>query len=140
MRALSTLAIGAALAAAACGTYRMPMAKSDDVPGSAMATLKETDEGTKIKLKVKDLKPAEELRAGATAYVAWAVPRGGDEVKAEKLGTLDPSGDGDDSLEALTTLRDFDVVVTAERDGDATIPRGKRLLWARVDSRRMASR
>lgn len=140
MRALSTLVIGAALTVAACGTYRVPMAKADDVPGSAMASIKETDEGTKVKLKVRNLKPAEELKGGANAYVAWAVPRDESDDRVEKLGTLDPSGDGDDSLDALTSLRDFNIIVTAERDGDVIKPRGERILWARVDSMRMARR
>lgn len=115
------------------GTRELRLTGNPDVP-AAEGTVKvsTTDNGnTKIDLVVKHLAPPEQVNSGATAYVVWVQNTLRSEY-AQNLGALKVDSDLNGSITAVTSLRSFDLYVTAEPSPSSTSPTGKALLRTNV--------
>jgi len=102
---------------------------------SAQGTAKvsTTDDGnTQIDLDVKHLSPPEKVSAGATAFVVW-VKDANTETAAHNLGALKVDENLNGSMKAITSLRSFDLYVTAEPNATADQPSGEQLLRTNVE-------
>lgn len=67
------------------------------------------------------LAPPEKVASGATVYVVWVrSPIAGG--RPMKIGAIKPDDKLDASLETLTTLPDFDVLITAEASANVVSP------------------
>lgn len=115
------------------GTRELRLTGDPDVPG-AEGTVKvsTTDNGnTKIDLVVKHLAQPEQVYTDATAYVVW-VQNTRTSADAQSLGALKVDSDLNGSITAVTSLRSFDLYVTAEPSPSSTAPTGKALLRTNV--------
>jgi outer membrane PBP1 activator LpoA protein len=102
---------------------------------SAQGTAKvsTTDDGnTQIDLDVKHLSPPEKVNAGATAFVVW-VKDANTETNAHNLGALKVDENLNGSMKAITSLRSFDLYVTAEPNATTDAPSGEQLLRTNVE-------
>lgn len=102
---------------------------------SAQGTAKvsTTDDGnTQIDLDVKHLAPPEKVNAGATAFVVW-VKDVNSETNPHNLGALKVDENLNGSMKAVTSLRSFDLYVTAEPNATADQPTGEQLLRTNVE-------
>ncbi len=85
---------------------------------------KETSNGNvHIDLEVQHLAPAPKLSDGATTYVVWVRPAGGD-GKPINVGALKVDKDLEGELETVTSFTRFTLFVTAEADAQVTVPSG----------------
>lgn len=115
------------------GTRELRLTGNPDVPGAEGAVkLSTTDNGnTKIDLVVKHLAPPEQVYSDATAYVVW-VQNAQMRADAQNMGALKVDKDLNGSITAVTSLRAFDLYVTAEPSPASTTPTGKALLRTNV--------
>jgi hypothetical protein len=124
----------AGLAAWACaGPNELRLTSSPDIPGAqSTAKISTNDNGnTKIDLVVEHLASPERVDPGATTYVVWV--RGNEaEAEPQNLGQLKIGDDEKGSISATTTLRSFDLYITAEPTQLSTAPKGKTLLYTTV--------
>jgi hypothetical protein len=115
------------------GGRELRLTGNPDVPGAeGKAKVSTTDNGnTKIDLVVKHLAPPEQVSSGATAYVVWVQNTQRSEY-AQNLGALKVDSDLNGSITAVTSLRSFDLYITAEPSPSTTAPTGKALLRTNV--------
>lgn len=102
---------------------------------SAQGTAKvsTTDDGnTQIDLDVKHLSPPEKVNPGATAFVVW-VKDVNSETNPHNLGALKVDENLNGSMKAVTSLRSFDLYVTAEPNATTDQPSGEQLLRTNVE-------
>jgi hypothetical protein len=84
--------------------------------------IKEGDNGnTALSVNVKYLAPPEKIAPNATTYVVWAKPRTGD-MRPQNLGALRVNDDREGSLETVTPLKNFEVIVTPEPSTTVSAP------------------
>lgn len=101
------------------------------VQGSAKVST--TDDGnTQIDLNVKHLAPPEKVKVDATAFVVW-VQDSNSGSQPDNLGALKVDKDLNGSMKALTSLRSFDLYVTAEPSATTDQPSGDALLRTNVE-------
>ena len=128
------VALGWAMAATSCASApSVRMTGSADVPaaqGTVTATSTENN-NTAVVVDVRHLAPAERVQPGATTYVVWARATGRDNY--QNLGGLSVDSDLHGRLRPVTSLRSFDVVVTAEQSPTVTTPASKRVLSATIE-------
>jgi hypothetical protein len=123
------------LAAISCaGSKTLHLVASPDVP-AAQGTLKTdtTSNGnTRIVLSVDHLASPDRVVAGTTTYVVWVrdVDSGG---QIQNLGALRVDDRLRARMDAVTPLRRFELLVTAEESALATAPTNRALLQARVE-------
>lgn len=97
------------------------------------AKVSTTDDGnTQIDLDVKHLAPPEKVNTGATAFVVW-VKDANSETDPHNLGALKVDKDLHGSMQAVTSLRSFDLYVTAEPSATINQPSGEQLLRTNVE-------
>ena len=97
------------------------------------AKVSTTDDGnTQIDLDVKHLAPPEKIKASATAFVVW-VKDANSETDAHNLGALKVDQNLHGSMKAVTSLRSFDLYVTAEPNATTDQPSGEQLLRTNVE-------
>ncbi len=90
---------------------------------------------TRLLISVANLAPPSRVGAGATSYVVWAT-----EISSDSSRTMSPRNIGalqvdkklSATLETLTPLRDFDLMITAEALATAEVPSGAPVLSLRV--------
>jgi outer membrane PBP1 activator LpoA protein len=102
---------------------------------SAQGTAKvsTTDDGnTQIDLEVKHLAPPEKVNTGATAFVVW-VKDNNSETNPHNLGALRVDENLNGRMKAVTSLRSFDLYVTAEPNATTDQPSGEQLLRTNVE-------
>jgi hypothetical protein len=123
-----------ALAFGGCGTMRgeqtWTMSTTERIP-SAVGKVKvknEKDGNTRVKVEVAHLAQPESV-FDASTYVVWLKP---DTGEAQNVGVLNVSKDLKGELETRTAFKDFQVIVTAERDANVTTPSGKPVMDTRV--------
>jgi hypothetical protein len=64
-----------------------------------------------------------------STYVVWLKPESG---TAQNVGVLSLNKDLKGSLETQTAFKDFQVIVTAEKDANVTAPSGRSVMNASV--------
>jgi hypothetical protein len=122
-----------AIAAAAAGCAAIgghALNRSPEIPKAQGTVRFESVAGddTGIDLRVSHLEEPEGLTPPGYAYVAW-VRATRDEVPLN-VGSLVVGSDLTGELRTVTSLRSFEVFVTAEATSDVSAPTGERLLWA----------
>jgi hypothetical protein len=107
------------------------MNTTDKVP-SAVGKVKvasEKDGNTKVKVEVEHLAPPPAAFGEATTYVVWLKSGDG---HAQNVGVLNVSKDLKGELETRTAFKDFEVMVTAEKDANVTSPSGQSVMDTKV--------
>jgi hypothetical protein len=106
------------------------MSTTEKIP-SATGKVKvkgEKDGNTRVKVEVAHLaQPASAF--DASTYVVWLKPDTGD---AQNVGVLSVGKDLKGTLETKTAFKDFQVIVTAEKDANVTAPLGAPVMDTRV--------
>ena len=109
-----------------------PLQASAAVPAAegTVDTGKDRNGNTRVTVAVRHLAQPERLAGGASFYVVWAKPEGGE--KAQNLGTLRVDADLRGVLEAVTPLRHFELLVTPEKEATPSAPTTDTVLRADV--------
>ncbi|HKW13351.1 MAG TPA: hypothetical protein VJS69_02590 [Candidatus Krumholzibacteria bacterium] len=108
------------------GTSSLPSAEGN-------ARVSTTDNGnTQIDLDVKHLAPPERVASDATVFVVW-VSDNNSAGPPHNLGALRVDKDLNGSIKAITSLRSFDLYVTAEPNATTDQPSGEHLLRTNVE-------
>jgi hypothetical protein len=81
----------------------------------------EDNGNTRLSVNVEHLASPETVASNATTYVVWAKPSQG-EGRAQNLGALVIDADRKGSLDTVTPLKNFEVIVTPEPSASATSP------------------
>jgi hypothetical protein len=103
------------------------MNSTDRIP-SAVGKVKVAEEkggNTKVKVEVSHLAQPSSISDDASTYVVWLKPEAG---PPQNVGVLAVNKDLKGSLETTTAFKDFQVLVTAERDPNVTSPSGQPVL------------
>jgi hypothetical protein len=100
---------------------RVPLESTPLVPAADGRITISTDanNNTRVKLEVKHLAPPSALSPPRGTYVVWTRDQNGD---PQKQGTLDIGDNRQGKIEFITSLQDFDVIVTAEESPDVRYP------------------
>ena len=109
-----------------------PMTASANVPAATGTVKAKTDKAngnTIFEIKVSHLANPSSLTPPANVYVVWVRPRGGDATIQGAIG-LDKNLNGE--LKAVTTLKEFDLFITAEQSATVTVPSDVVILQAHV--------
>jgi len=128
-------ALTGVLALGGCGTMgheaTWTMNTTEMIP-SAVGKVKvanEKDGNTKVKVEVAHLAQPSSVFDQTTTYVVWLKPESG---TAQNVGVLSINKDLKGSLETQTAFKDFQVIVTAEKDANVTAPSGRSVMNASV--------
>jgi hypothetical protein len=110
--------------------YRMTA--SGSVPaatGTVKAKRDKANGNTNLDIKVGHLANPSRLTPPANVYVVWVRPRGGDATRQGAIG-LDNNLNGE--LKVVTTLKDFDLFITAEQSETVTVPSDVEIMHTHV--------
>jgi hypothetical protein len=132
MRKLYTICLTFALfCTVAYAAKKYPMTASSIVPAARgeVEISKDKNGNTRLKMTVQHLANLENLTPRASAYVIWLQERGGN---SENQGQLKMDKNLKATFETVTTLKSFDVFVTAEQDFRAKSPSGPEVLRATI--------
>jgi hypothetical protein len=125
--------LAAALGLAGCGPAPIELISSPAVP-AASGEISTSDEGgngnLRLKVEVKHLAPPEKVERNARIYVVWVEHDG---ATPQNVGALRVDKDLTGSLDTVTPLHRFNLVITAEEDPAAVLPKGPRVLFATVE-------
>ena len=83
----------------------------------------------KVKVEVAHLAQPSAVFDQTSTYVVWLKPESG---TAQNVGVLSLNKDLKGSLETQTAFKDFQVIVTAEKDANVTSPSGRSVMNASV--------
>ena len=86
-----------------------------------------------VSVDVKNLAKPEKAQPGATVYVLWLQPLEMVGAPPQNIGAFNVDKNFSAELSSATTHNKFELFVTAEPNGEAIGPSGKRLLWTRID-------
>jgi hypothetical protein len=127
------LALLSAIALGACAAPTTPMATSPQASAAqGKVTAKSTsNDNTRVEIEVKHLAPADRVAADAHLYIVWARPRDGGQP--QNLGALKPNADAEASMQTVTPLKRFDLLVTPESTPAVTAPSHEPVLTASID-------
>jgi hypothetical protein len=89
----------------------------------------EKDGNTRVKVEVSHLAQPAAVFDQTSTYVVWLKPEAG---TAQNVGVLSVNKDLKGSLETQTAFKDFQVLVTAEKDASVTSPSGRSVMNANV--------
>jgi hypothetical protein len=137
MKTIAALMLSLSIAAVGCGKSK-PEAKgpvemvSTDPSAAAQGKVHLGDAGSgnaELFVEVYHVPKPDKAAPGATTYVVWAHPAGGE---PQNLGALGIGDDLSGSLRTVTPMKHFDVIITAEPTAQATKPSTTPLLTARV--------
>jgi hypothetical protein len=119
MRTVTLLAFAAL--ALACGPNR-PMAATTRAPSTNgwFAIGKDTNDNTRVKIRVEHMPPATRLGEGLTTYIVWIATT--DRRVSVNAGQLKVSESQSAEMETLTPLNSFSLFITAERSTDVMVP------------------
>jgi hypothetical protein len=132
MRKLSTICLTLALlGTVAFAAKNYPMTAASIVPAARgeVSIDKDKNGNTRLKMTVQHLATVENLTPRAAVYVVWFQERGGN---FENQGQLKVDKNLNGTFETVTSLKSFDVFVTAEQDAGAKEPRGAQVLTATI--------
>jgi hypothetical protein len=125
-------ALAATLAFGGCSsTQTWPMAAAARVPAAEgkVQVAAEKNGNHDVKVEVQHLAPPDKVADGAAAYVVWIKPEQG---APQNVGVLKVDENLQGNLETKTDYRTFEVMVTAERDANATAPTGTPVMRTNV--------
>jgi hypothetical protein len=132
MRKLYTICLTfALLCTVAYAAKKYPMTASSIVPAARGEVAISTDKNgnTSLKMTVQHLSNLENLTPRASSYVVWLQERGGN---SENQGQLKIDKNLKATFKTVTTLKSFDVFVTAEQDFRTKSPSGPEVLRATI--------
>jgi hypothetical protein len=132
MRKLYTVCLTLALlCTVAYADKKFPMTAASIVPGARAEVEIGTDKNgnTSLKMRVQHLANLENLTPRAAAYVIWLQERGG---SSENMGQLKVDKNLKAGFDTVTTLKNFDMFVTAEQDVRVKSPSGPEVLKATI--------
>jgi hypothetical protein len=132
MRKLYTICLTfALLCTVAYAAKKYPMTASSIVPAARGEVAISTDKNgnTSLKMTVQHLANLENLTPRASAYVVWLQERGGNSANQ---GQLKMDKNLKATFKTVTTLKSFDVFVTAEQDFRTKSPSGPEVLRATI--------
>ncbi len=110
--------------------YRMTA--SDTVPaanGIVKAKRDKANGNTSLDIEVSHLANPSRLTPPANVYVVWVRQSGGDAIRQASIG-IDNNLNG--QLKVVTTLKDFDLFITAEQSETVTAPSSVEILRTHV--------
>jgi hypothetical protein len=96
-----------------------------------VAVSRDRNGNAELDIRVDHLAPPERIAPGATSYVVWVKPMLGD-MKLQNLGALRVDQDLSGDLQAVTSLRHFQLMITPEASVAAQMPRGPIVLDAEI--------
>jgi len=107
------------------------MSTTEQIPAAVgkVKVKEEKDGNTKVKVEVAHLAQPASVYEQASTYVVWLKP---DLGTAQNVGVLNVGKDLKGSLETKTAFKEFQVIVTAERDANVTTPSGASVMDTRV--------
>jgi hypothetical protein len=110
---------------------KYPMTAASNVPAARAEVAIGTDDNgnTSLKMKVQHLAHPENLTPRAVVYVVWLQERG---ENSQNIGQLRVDKNLNATFETVTSLKSFDVLVTAEQDIRAKNPTGPEILKATI--------
>jgi hypothetical protein len=116
-------------------TQDLVMTGNPKVPGAqGNAKMTTTDDGnTQINLDVKHLAAPDKIEDGATVFVVWVQGNMSNDMTPQNLGALKLDSNEHGTLTAVTSMRSFDLYITAEPSPTATAPTGDQLLRTNVE-------
>jgi hypothetical protein len=125
------LILSAALLISACAHRWQQIRGTSVLPSSVgeVRTAATPDDQTQVTLTVYNLPKPQFVSSDATAYLVWVRPNESSD-QAQKLGQLSLDGDAG-NLQAVTPLKEFELVVTAQSPTDSTL-QGDRILKGQV--------
>ena len=136
MKTTAVLMLSVALAALGCGKHedaKSPIAlMSTDSSAAAQGNVMINDAGNgnaELLVEIKHVPKPDKAAPGATTYVLWAKPSGGEPMN---LGAINVNDDLMGTLRTVTPMKNFDLWVTAEATPQATRPTTSPMLTARV--------
>lgn len=124
---------GIAVVSCAAGQRQIRLTGSPELPaarGTVRATT--TDDGnTRLYLVVEHLAEPRRVDPQAQVYIVWL--RGTEGAEPQSLGALRVDDNLKGSITAVTPLREFDLMITAEPTQGTTSPTGKTVLNTHID-------
>lgn len=123
--------VAAALAAACASAPRLSSAPALSKAKGTVSFHPTLYKGTKISLRIENLKDPEKLDPPGYSYVAWVQSER--ESPPQNVGALSLDVDLNGVLQANTPLHEFEFFVTAETSSDAAQPTGPPLFWIHKD-------
>ena len=117
------------LLAAACSAATIKLGRSSQIPAAeGKVNLRQTSSGnTEIKLNVKHLAAPERIEPTSSTFVVWV--RGLEfGAQPQNLGALRVNKKLNGTLRSTTSLRAFDLFITAEGTSTVTAPTSPELL------------
>ena len=117
----------ALLCTVAYAAKKYPLTAASIVPGARgeVKVDKDKNGNTRLKMTVQHLAHPASLTPPATAYVVWFQDRGGN---SENRGQLKMDKNLKAAFEAVTPLKNFDLLITAEQDAGTKVPSGPEVL------------
>ena len=111
---------------------KFPLTAATIVPSAQgeVETGRDDNGNTTVEVKVEHLAQPENLTPPRTAYVVWFQERGGSNSIVQ--GQLRPDKKLKAKFRTVTPMKNFDVIVTAESDANATSPGETEVLRATV--------
>lgn len=129
--------VAAAMLAAACSHMHAQAVKlKPETQGAAsiakgeVRTMDASNDNTRVWVKIEHLAPPQKVADGATTYVVWAQPVGGE--SAQNIGALNVDDKLKGSLMTLVPYDNFRLFITPEANAQATQPTGEEILAANV--------
>ena len=121
-KAVAAVVVMVALGAGCAWRQNVPLTGTDRATGAdGMLTLRERDSGNLLlNLEAAHLPPPARVNEEATVFVVWAQPPDATPVRLGALSYDEGARTG--TMDATTTYRAFDVVVTAETALDVAAP------------------
>lgn len=114
-----------------------PLEASSKMPAAQGDVLAEPGENGNVKLTLhmKHLAPPEKMTTGATVYIVWVKSTAAD-GKVQNVGALKPDpATLEASFTTMTTLPEFDVMVTAEASASVQNPSGEPLFTGHTSAK-----
>ncbi len=108
------------------------MTASGTVPaatGTVKAKRDKANGNTSLDIEVSHLANPSRLTPSANVYVVWVRPSGGDAIRQGSIG-VDNNLNGE--VKVVTTLKDFDLFITAEQNETVTVPSNVEILRTHV--------
>jgi hypothetical protein len=101
---------------------KQPLSVGSEIPSAeGEVIVKPEGKQQKLTIRAKHLADPARVRAGATVFVVWLEPQGG-EGPRQNIGVLTVNEDKEGKLETVTPYRDFRIFVTAERAPNVVEP------------------
>lgn len=134
-RMVVLVAVGA-LALVGCGpsTWYLTAGPQTAAAQGHVTAMAGPNDNTKLVIKVKHLASPDKVQPAATVYVVWVRGVGAADVP-QNVGALRLNGDLSGELETTTSLREFDLLITAEASASAERPGSDSVLKGRIARR-----